>query len=75
MCECVFVYDTVCVCVLCTHNLLAYNVCFVYVLLTKVSFQKGLIHANHGLKVMDYLANELRNNTSEVRFSPSPLNM
>ncbi|CAI8037235.1 26S proteasome non-ATPase regulatory subunit 1 [Geodia barretti] len=26
----------------------------------------GLIHANHGLKVMDYLANELRSNTSEI---------
>ena len=30
-------------------------------------FFVGLIHANHGLKVMDYLANELRSNTSEVR--------
>jgi 26S proteasome regulatory subunit N2 len=26
----------------------------------------GLIHANHGQKVMDYLANELRSNTSEI---------
>ena len=26
----------------------------------------GLIHANHGLKVMDYLSQELRTNSSEV---------
>ncbi len=27
----------------------------------------GLIHANHGSKVIDYLSQELRSNSSEVR--------
>ena len=31
----------------------------------------GLIHANHGLKIMDYLANELRSSTSEVSLTSS----
>ena len=29
----------------------------------------GLIHANHGLHVMDYIVQELKSNNSEVRAS------
>ena len=35
----------------------------------------GLIHANHGLKVMDYLANELKTNNSEVSLSHLSLSL
>ena len=29
-------------------------------------FSAGLIHANHGLAIMDYLSQELRTNNNEV---------
>ena len=34
----------------------------------------GLIHANHGLHVMDYIAQELKSNNSEVGGSTEGLN-
>ena len=38
-----------------------------YVVLFVLLLSSGLIHANHGLGITDYIAKELRNQSNEVR--------
>ena len=47
-------------------GLYALGECIIHVHVYSINYYVGLIHANHGGNIIEYLSNELRNNQNEV---------